>query len=69
MKRRAETSYKDALDFRTAQEPRVVGEGGASVTGIGEVGHGRSDSVQESNVNDIDVGVYMMIVSSLFGVL
>jgi hypothetical protein len=52
----------DSLNFRAAQEPRVIGEGSASITSIGKVGHGRSDSVQESNVNNVDVGIYMVTV-------
>lgn len=54
-----------SLNFRALQEPRVVGKGCASVTGIGKVGHGRSNSVQESNVNDVDVGVLVITVSSV----
>lgn len=57
---------KDSLNFRAAQEERVVGEGRAIVTDIGEVDHGGSDSVQERNVNDVDVGILTTIVSFHF---
>lgn len=52
---------ENLLDLRAAQKPRVVGEGSALIASIGKVGHGRSDSVEESNVDNIDVGIYMQV--------
>lgn len=55
----------DLLNLGARENVAVVGERRAAVTGVGEVGDGRSDSVHESKGNDVNLAVIAVVAQAL----